>query len=186
MMPLQQGAGSSGCSWARTPEYSPSAPASTSAGSAETAPERRSRTTTCTPDGDWVNSVNTVPARTADGPSRARTASSRIICSSPRWIEYCGQRYPMFRPDAKPQIRLPCRSKCTCSAVGIPVAASASPRPSSVSSRTACGIRLMPTPSGRSVTAASMTSTSIPAACSESAAVSPPMPAPATITFTRP
>ena len=88
----------------------------------------------------------------------------------------------MFRPLAKPQIRLPCRSKCTISAVGMPVASSSSPRPSSVSSRTACGIRLMPTPSGRSEAAESITIASIPAACSDSAAESPPIPAPATIT----
>ena len=90
----------------------------------------------------------------------------------------------MFRPLAKPQIRLPCRSKCTISAVGMPVASSSPPRPSSVSSRTACGIRLIPTPSGRSAAAESITIASIPAACSESAAESPPIPAPATITRT--
>src|ERR1700759_4223726 len=59
----------------------------------------------------------------------------------------------MFRPLAKPQIRLPCRSKWTISAVGMPVASSSPPRPSSVSSRTACGIRLIPPPRGRSVAA---------------------------------
>ena len=88
----------------------------------------------------------------------------------------------MFRPLAKPQIRLPCRSKCAISAVGMPVASSSSPRPSSVNSRTACGIRLMPTPSGRSEAAESITVASIPAACRDSAAESPPIPAPATTT----
>ncbi len=88
----------------------------------------------------------------------------------------------MFRPLAKPQIRLPCRSKCTISAVGIPVASSSSPRPTSVSSRTGWGIRLWPRPRGRSEAAESITVASNPAACSDSAAESPPIPAPATIT----
>jgi hypothetical protein len=54
---------------------------------------QRSRSTT----GYWwtcgapANETNAVPVRTASGPSRACTAGSRIICSSPRWIEYCGQ-----------------------------------------------------------------------------------------------
>ena len=84
MMPPQRGGGSPGCSWARTPEYSPSAPTSTSPRSVEAVPLDRSRTRTSTPDGDSVNPVNAVPVRTAPGPSRARTAASRIICSSPR------------------------------------------------------------------------------------------------------
>jgi hypothetical protein len=92
MTPPQRGGGSPGCSWARTPEYSPSAPTSTSAASSDSTPEERSRTRTTTPAGDSVNPTNAVPVRTAPAPSLARTAASRIICSPPRWMEYWGQR----------------------------------------------------------------------------------------------
>ena len=84
MMPPQRGGGSPGCNWARTPEYSPSAPTSTSPRSVETVPVARSRTRTTTPDGDSANEEKAVPVRTEPGPSRSRTAASRIICSSPR------------------------------------------------------------------------------------------------------
>src|SRR3569833_2071845 len=80
-------------------------------------------------------------------------------------------------------LRFPCRSMRSISRAGIPVAANASARPSSVSSRTACGCRLMPTPSGSRARTASTTSTSAPAACRLSADVRPALPAPTTRTF---
>src|SRR5690242_5391313 len=57
-------------------------------------------------------------------------------------------------------------------------AASAGSRPSSASSRLACGSRLMPTPSGLISGAASKIRQGIPARCSLSPRVRPPMPAP--------
>ena len=50
----------------------------------ESVPLALSRTRTRTPAGDSANETNAVPVRTAPGPSRSRTAPSRIICSSPR------------------------------------------------------------------------------------------------------
>ena len=47
-------------------------------------PEERSRARTATFEGESVNEMKAVPGRTAPAPSRARTAASRIICSSPR------------------------------------------------------------------------------------------------------
>ena len=41
-----------------------------------------------------ISSTSTArrPNRRRPSPSRSRAAASRIICSSPRWIENCGQR----------------------------------------------------------------------------------------------
>src|SRR5882757_8216610 len=56
--------------------------------------------------------------------------------------------------------------------------ANASCRPSSLSSRMACGRRLMPTPSGSTSGAVSNTRAEMPAWCRLSASASPPMPPP--------
>ena len=58
-------------------------------------------------------------------------------------------------------------------------ASSRSCRPSSISSRTACGSTLMPTPSGFSSATLSNTRAGTPIWCRLSASVSPPMPPPA-------
>src|SRR5262249_39563236 len=64
--------------------------------------------------------------------------------------------------------------------------ASAGCTPSAVSSRMACGRRLMPTPSGLISDAASNTRQRRPAACSVNASVCPPMPPPMMSTSTVP
>jgi hypothetical protein len=78
--PFQRGGGSSGWSWARTAEYSPSAPTSTSKGSRRDQPVARSVSSTLRVSND----ATIVPVRTASLPSRSWAARSRIICSSPR------------------------------------------------------------------------------------------------------
>src|SRR5215207_6322925 len=64
----------------------------------------------------------------------------------------------------------------------MPFSASASARPSAVSSAMAAGWMLMPTPSGRIRAADYSTTAPMPRACRARAAVSPPMPPPAMTT----
>lgn len=87
--------GSSGCSRARTAECSPSAPISTPASTVVSAPGPAS---TRTPSSDCWYPRTSTPVRTASAPSRSRTASSSIICNSPRWMEYCGATCPAATP----------------------------------------------------------------------------------------
>src|SRR5258708_313715 len=112
-------------------------------------------------------------------PSRSVAASSRICCSVPRWIENCGHLYPASTPRGSLQIGLPCLEKYASSLVRTAAASRASCRPSSISSRTACGSTLMPTPSGFSSETLSNTLAGTPIWCRLSASVSPPMPPPA-------
>src|SRR4029077_11305172 len=72
----------------------------------------------------------------------------------------------------------PKRLKKQLSAFSIPAASSASPRPSAVSSRMACGNSVMPTPSSFTSGAASYTRQAIPRACRLSARASPQIPPP--------
>src|SRR5438876_6332308 len=112
-------------------------------------------------------------------PSRSTAASSRICCSVPRWIENCGHLYPASTPRASLQIGLPCFEKYASSLVRTAAASSRSCRPSSISSRTACGNTLMPTPSGFSSDTLSNILAGTPIWCRLSASVNPPMPPPA-------
>src|SRR3954454_23712345 len=82
-------------------------------------------------------------------------------------------------PRGSLQIGLPCLEEYARSLVRTPAASSASCRPSSISSRTACGSTLMPTPSGFSAGTLSKTLAGTPIWCRLSASVSPPMPPPA-------
>ena len=129
LTPLQRAAPSSGCSCARTVEFSPSAPM-TMSDSKSPCPRRP-----CRPAGS-------VPCHRPAAARRARLTSARcparagrapppasIVCNSPRCTEYCGQLYPAPHPRASDQIRFPNLSITITSAVGTAIRASSGPRP---------------------------------------------------------
>ena len=93
----------------RTTEWIPSAPIRASPRTVATvAPLRRSMNSAVTPFASCSNDPSACPASTFATPRRSRTASSSVICNSPRWIEYCGHRYPAAFPRGSDQIRWPC------------------------------------------------------------------------------
>src|SRR5882672_827126 len=82
-------------------------------------------------------------------------------------------------PRGSLQIGLPCLEKYASSRVRTPEASSRSSRPSSISSRTACGSTLIPTPSGLNSDTLSNILAATPIWCRLSASVNPPIPPPA-------
>ena len=143
-MPDHSSGSPCGCSCPRTTEWMPSAPTRKSADSVA------ADVWASTPPSCSSKPVNPWPVRTADGPSRSRTADSRIACRRPRWTESWGWRWPPSMPRGSRNSRRP-RSSWNSIARGATAAsATSSATPRRSSSATARGSRLMPTPSGRS------------------------------------
>ena len=119
--------------------------------------------------GENVLSCPAVRSRHRAGSAAACRDGSRIaaICNRPRCrAARSRSACRAWRNTRAPWCARPCASSWSC-------------RPSSISSRTACGSTLMPTPSGLSSGTLSNTLAGTPIWCRLSASVSPPMPPPA-------